>query len=449
MGTKNILFDALEHKKTERTPWVPYTGIQIGSLKEYSATELLQDRNKMIECLLDAEFFYTPDGMPVIFDLQVEAEIFGAQLMWAEKAPPSVASHPLESTKDIVLKMPEKSEGRLPLILDVMHEMTRKIGSRTGLYGLLTGPFTLASHLRGMNLFMDMLEDEEYVKRLIAFCTDTAKTMAKYYIDAGMEIIAVVDPLISQIAPDSFSTLLAESYTEIFDEIRMQNAFSSLFVCGDATHSIKVMAKTKPDCLSIDENVDIIAAKEITDKHNVVISGNIPLTTVMLLGSQQDNQKYALDLLEKAGDKNFILAPGCDMPYDTSKDNIIGVAQAVQNPEATKTMLRHYVAKEIEIEITLPDYDNLMKPLIEVFTVDSATCAACGYMKEAAFEMKDIFETSIDVVEYKITEPENVARINKLGIKNLPAMLINGELAFSSLIPDRKTLRNRVASKLQ
>ncbi len=44
------------------------------------------------------------------------------------------------------------------------------------------------------------------------------------------------------------------------------------------------------------------------------------------------------------------------------------------------------------------------------------------------------------MVEYKITQPENVARLVKMGIKNLPSILINGELKFSSLIPSNREL---------
>jgi len=44
------------------------------------------------------------------------------------------------------------------------------------------------------------------------------------------------------------------------------------------------------------------------------------------------------------------------------------------------------------------------------------------------------------MVEYKITTPENIARMQKMGLKNLPSMLINGELRFSSIIPGNSEL---------
>ena len=56
-----------------------------------------------------------------------------------------------------------------------------------------------------------------------------------------MDIIAVVDPLVSQIAPESFDTMLADSFKAVFDYVRNKGAFSSFFVCGNATPQLEVM----------------------------------------------------------------------------------------------------------------------------------------------------------------------------------------------------------------
>lgn len=68
-----------------------------------------------------------------------------------------------------------------------MRRMKEAVGDTTALYGLLCGPFTLASHLRGNDIFMDMFDDEDYVKDLLGFCADCAKRMSDLYLDAGME----------------------------------------------------------------------------------------------------------------------------------------------------------------------------------------------------------------------------------------------------------------------
>ena len=450
MTGKELIYKQFQGESTERAPWVPYTGVQIANLKGYKADEILKDADKLLECLMEAHKQYTPDGMPVVFDLQIEAEILNCGLHWDVDVPPTVSSHPLADTKDIdTSKIPAKTDGRIPLVLDVMKRFKAAVGDTTALYGLVCGPFTLASHLRSTNIFMDMYDDEDYVKKLMAYATDVAIAVADYYIEAGMDVIGAVDPLISQISPEMFEQFMAVDFKRFFDHVRSKKAYSSFFVCGDATKNLDVMALTGPDCLSIDENIDIVEAKKVTDKHGILISGNMQLTITMLLGNQKDNQKAAIELMDKMGTKGFILAPGCDMPFGVPVENVIGVGQAVQNIEATRLMLEHYVKEDVQIDVEMPDYENLDHVLIEVLTIDSKTCAACGYMKAAADDMIQIFGSDkVEVIERSIMEPENIARLAKLDVANLPSLAVNGKVTHISLIPTRAQLEAEIKELL-
>ncbi len=137
---------------------------------------------------------------------------------------------------------------------------------------------------------------------------------------------------------------------------------------------------------------------------------------------------------------NLILAPGCDMPYDTPVENVIGVVEAVRDPERYREVMANYHAPQIDYQVDVPDYASLDRPLMEVFTLDSDTCAACGYMLSAAQRAATELGGRVDMVEYKITLPENVARMKKMGVNNLPCILIDGRLAFSSIIPNNREL---------
>ena len=146
--------------------------------------------------------------------------------------------------------------------------------------------------------------------------------------------------------------------------------------------------------------------------------------------------KYVVDLLDQLDTRNLIVSPGCDMPYDVPVENVIGVVEALRDPEGARLMLANYHAQEIDLDsVALPDYTSLPRPLMEVFTLDSSTCAACGYMLHAAERAAEALAGKVDMVEYRITRPENVARMMKMGIKNLPCILVNGELKFSSSDP--------------
>jgi uroporphyrinogen decarboxylase len=447
---KELLYATLKHEnKSTAIPWVPFAGVHAGFLKGYNAKEVLLDKEKLVASLLEVKKIYDPDGMPVIFDLQVEAEILGCELLWAEQAPPSVATHPLAGNKNIPESLPKKTDGRIPLILDAMHTLKAKIGESTALYGLITGPFTLASHLRGTDIFLDSVDDPAYLHSLIAYTTEVAKVMARYYMEAGMDVIAVVDPLVSQISPKMFKTFLLEPFAEIFRFIREKQRFSSFFVCGDATKNLHVMCESGPDCIAVDENIDMTAAKLITNEFNITLSGNIPLTTCMLLGNQQDNMKYVVDLLDRVSHFNLIISPGCDMPYSVPVENTIAVMQAVRETDVVRSIVENYTRAEMDIPVEIPDYGALQKPLIEVFTLDPDTCAACSYIWLAAKRVKETLGEQVDLQLYRLTELESIARVKKMGVEKIPSIYINGELKYSSIIPGQSEFMEEVQKYLK
>ena len=448
MHGKALIFEVLKGNHVERTPWVPYTGSQIANLKGYTAEEMFKDADKLFECCLEAEAQYSPDGMTPMFDLQVEAEILGCDLTWYANTPPTVCSHPLSGELIIPTRRIQKTQGRIPLIHDVMRRF-KAAKPDVAMYGLVCGPFTLASHLRGTDIFMDMYDNEDGVKALVSYCEEVVREVAQMYIEAGCDIIAAVDPLVSQISPDMFETFLTEPYTAFFAAMREQGVPSSFFVCGDATKNIEPMCLTRPDCIAIDENVDIVAAKKITDAHDITISGNLQLTITMLLGTQQDNQKAALELMDKMGTRRFILAPGCDVPFDAPASNLIGVGQAVHNGEAVRKALENYVAKDNLPDIELPDYANLEYVLVEAVTIDSKTCAACGYMVATANNAAKPYGDKVKVVERSIMYPEELAFVSKIGLTNLPSLLINGEIRHISLIPTVEKLRSEIEEAMK
>jgi len=448
MNGKQLISSVLKHETASRVPWVPFAGIHAGILKGYTAIEVLMDGDKLLESLLEVNKLYRPDGQPIMFDLQLEAEVLGCELYWIEDGPPSVKTHPLAGTDEIPSKIPSKEDGRFPIVLDVMRKMKKKVGEHTSLYGLICGPFTLASHLRGTDIFLDMVKKPDYVKSLLEYTTKVTKEVVDFYIEAGMDVIAIVDPLISQLGPKQFTKFCEGPFGEVFDYIREQKVFSSFFVCGNAIRNLEGMCLTRPDGISIDENIKMETAKEITDRYNIVLSGNIPLTTTMLFGNQQDNMKYVIDLMDGLNHHNLIISPGCDMPYAVPPQNVIAAAQAVYEPELVREMIKNYISVDDSIVVDLPNYKELERPLVEVFTLDSASCAACTYMWGVAMDAKRHFGDRIDVIEYKYTIRENIARTKKMGVANLPSIYINGEIKYSSIIPDQTELFGEIEKLL-
>lgn len=218
MTGKQLLLRALKNETTERIPWVPFVGCHAASLIGVNAEEYFKSSDHIVSGVSKAIELYRPDGIPSLFDLQLEAETMGCRLQWAPENPPSVASHPLESDMKLSeLKIPTKEDGRFPIVLDATKRICDMHGENVAIYGLITGPFTLALHLRGTNIFYDMVDDPDYLKELMEFAKNVAIATADMYMDTGCDIIALVDPMTSQISPSSFREFVSPYVTAVFD----------------------------------------------------------------------------------------------------------------------------------------------------------------------------------------------------------------------------------------
>jgi uroporphyrinogen decarboxylase len=264
MSDKTLLLKALRNEATERTPWVPFVGVHGGALAGVDAETYLKSADHIVDALKIATKRYKPDGLPVVFDLQLEAEILGCNLNWAKETPPAVSSHPLNDEYDIAgLPAFSIEKGRIPLVLEAIRRTKTAIGDDVALYGLLTGPLTLALHLRGDDVLLDMFDEEDEVPELFDYCANIANQMVDAYIEAGIDVIAVVDPMISQIGPGHFNDFVAPPLNKVFDHIRAKGSLSSLFVCGNATRNLEAMCATTCDNISVDENVDMVQLGKI------------------------------------------------------------------------------------------------------------------------------------------------------------------------------------------
>lgn len=442
MTGKQRITDIMQRKPVDRPAWLPFVGCHGGHLIGEPATTYLQSADLLVAGARKARERYKPDALPVAFDLQIEAEVLGCALKWGDEVPPSVVSHPLDSLNTDALPPLDPTQGRIPLVLDALDRMKEEMGDEIALYGLICGPFTLALHLRGNEIFLDMFDDEEGVKALIDYAADRAVEMAGYYLDHGADVIAVVDPMTSQISPEHFEQFIAPGLNKVFDAIRARKAFSSLFVCGDVTRNLEVMCKTTADNISVDEQIDMAYLKQLADKENKSIGGNMKLTAVLLLGGPDDARSEAISIMDQVGDNSFVLSPGCDLPYVTPPENLEAAMEVIRDPyQREVARAANYTADADAFEdIKVPDYANDDAVILDVITLDSTSCAPCQYMMDAVQKAAQTTQVRTYINEHKIKVRQGIGMMQKLGVQNLPTICIDGEVAFASIIPDQRTL---------
>jgi MtaA/CmuA family methyltransferase len=442
MPDKELLLTALKGGHTSRPAWVPFVGVHGGKLLDITATEYLKSSARIVQGLKKAFELYGPDGLPIVFDLQLEAEVLGCKLVWADEVPPSVVSHPLMGEGRIEdLPAFSVDKGRFPVVREAMQTLVADLGKQIGLYGLITGPFTLTSHLLGSQVFLDMLMSPERTKEIMAFATEIAKKTASFYLEHGCPIVAVVDPMTSQISAAHFEEFVSPYLNALFSHIQTQGGLSSLFVCGDATRNLEVMCRTSCDNISVDENIPLELLCTLAKKHGKSAGGNMRLTTVLLLGKPADAMLDAIRCIDVGGNQGFVLAPGCDLPYDTPVANLQAAAAMVHDDYQRQVARMTVTVTDMGPfdDIKIPDFRAEKSVILDVITLDSTGCAPCLYMLDAAIRAAEKAGVPVDVREHKIKSREGIGYMTRMGVKNIPTVCIDGEVKFISQIPDSET----------
>lgn len=440
MTSRDRVLKALRCEDVDRTPWIPFVGCHAGALIGATAEDVLRREDKMLKGMKEAIKRYDPDGIPVTFDLQIEAEVLGCTLAWAKENPPAVTTHPLANGVKLAdLKVPGPNEGRIKLAVSVARKL-RKAHPDIALYGLITGPFTLALHLMGTDIFMKMFDQPQEVRELMEFTREVCRAMAGYYIDAGCDVVAVVDPMTSQISADQFAEWVTPSARPVFDYIRSRKTLGSFFVCGHAQQNVVAMCDCKPDNISVDENIPLQYVKEICLPRNVSFGGNMQLTTVLLLGKPADAQKNAIACLEVGGTKGYLLAPGCDLPFAVPPENLEAI------PLVVGDAYQREIAKTLSVEtaigghLDMGEYGEADKVIVDIVTLDSEACAPCQYMVDAVKKVAPEFAGIVVWREHKIKYRESLVFMTSLMVRNVPTICIDGKITFVSRIPPRDEL---------
>ncbi len=87
------------------------------------------------------------------------------------------------------------------------------------------------------------------------------------------------------------------------------------------------------------------------------------------------------------------------------------------------------------------------KITIDILTLDSVQCAACGYMTESIAALPSDVQKMIEYKEWSIKTKEGVGKFLELKGKVLPTICIERDLVFESIIPQYEELIDEMAKR--
>ena len=310
--SKQLLIDATCGKRTEKPPWVPYAGVNAAFLIGEKADVYFKDPVILAKAMVEAARQYKADGIPMVFDLSVEAEAMGCELEYWEDNVPSVRSHPCETrTPDEVgLTPPSREDGRWPVLFEAAKIAKPQLDELDcAMIGLVTGPLTLASHLAGVRIFTAVKKKPEFAMAVCEFAGKVAKVAAEFYAEMGCDIIALVDPVASQIRPETFKEFVTPNCQPAVQAIKEAGLPSNFFICGDCTKVLEEVCQVGTDAFAVDEQLNLNFVRDMARKYGKGFGGNLKLTLALSLGLLSPRED-ALISLAAGGNHGYIFAPG-------------------------------------------------------------------------------------------------------------------------------------------
>lgn len=306
-------------------------GLLSARLSNTTIKENLLSADAQFKTLSNLVDTYNIRTVPCPFvDNTVLPEACGCEIFYQENAAASVKTHPIKTREELAkLKIPDpRKDGRLPEHLKAVKLICEHYPDNPK-SGSITGPFTLAIHLGGLeDVLMNTVSDPEFVDDLVDFSTRATAEFARAQIELGCNSIFIGDPAAALLDPPSYAKYAAAPVKKLIDELQVP---MMLHICGDTTHIIEDMCATGVKGISVDAPVDI---KAIVPKvpEDVILLGNLDPIGVMMNGTPQQVIEEAKALLDKmSGVPNWRFCTGCDLPPDTPLENLNALMEVLEN----------------------------------------------------------------------------------------------------------------------
>jgi uroporphyrinogen decarboxylase len=273
---------------------------------------MLKDPEILAKGVVNAAKRYKADGIPLVFDLSVEANSVGCDLKWWPDNVPSVTTHPCsdKTPADAGLKLPTKESGRWPVLYEAARIARPQLDELDCcLMGLFCGPLTLAAHLAGVRIFTDVYKHKEFAAEVCKFAGEIGARAAEFYVEMGCDIIANVDPVASQIRPETFREYVTPNSQASTKVINDSGKTSAFFICGDATKVMVEVCKIGTHGFAIDEQMNMNFIRDLARKYKVGFGGNLKLTLALSLGLLSPRED-AIVSIAAGGHEGYTFAPG-------------------------------------------------------------------------------------------------------------------------------------------
>ncbi len=284
-----------------------------------------------VECLLRYYDRYRPDAVWISTDTWVTAESMGAPVKSKGQNLPlgGPSQGFIASPRDLDRIPPPDpyTQGRQPLMLEVLFRVAEKIGTEVFTVGCFDqSPFSLACQALGMTAMMTkIMEDRPLVDAVMEKSLEYALAYAEAMAACGADMLSTGDSAAGLLGRNRYASIALPLEKRLFGGLKSRtHKYLSLHICGDTTEIIADMAESGAHVLEIDHFVRLEDAfHEVGDV--VALWGNLDSVSVLLQSNRQEVAAKAariLSAVQAAGGWRLILSSGCILAPGTPSENI-------------------------------------------------------------------------------------------------------------------------------
>lgn len=335
MNSLERIVAAVKLEKPDRVPVTPLSITRSLRVSGYTTEECLYEPEKMADGKLAGSKRFDDDAIVAGSDLFVEAECLGSKIKIYEHTP-VVVDYFIKEKSDIdKLKMPDPAkDGRMPFVCKEIELLKKAVGDTKIVVPVTGGPVTSASQLYGPEqLLIAMIEDPEWVHKLVSFCKDVSMTYWDALVKAGAHAIVMLEPFSSNtiLSPEQYEEFTSPYVKEIFEFSWSKGVVGVNHICADTSMIWEQMSSVGALALQVDHPISMKECKEKVG-NKICISGNVHPIDYMLYGTPEAVYWKCREVIEEAGNgSGFILGSGCDLNPTTPEANILAMVQAAKD----------------------------------------------------------------------------------------------------------------------
>ncbi len=341
---QSLLMRAYRGEKTSVTPcwFMRQAGRYLPEYRElrqkHSMLEMIRTPKLAAEVTLQPIRRFQFDGSIIFADILNPLIGMGIEVDFIEGEGPKIFN-PIETTKDVSkLKVPAAVDN-IPYTLEAVSLVASELDKlNIPLLGFSGSPFTLSSYMiegrpaEGLSKTLQFAKDNpeswnELQEKLAHVVSDNLVAQNL----AGGSAIQLFDTWVGSLSREEFSTLALPHIKSIIELVKAKTDAPLLYFAKNANHLLPTIKDLGFDALSIDYNISLSEADNLTD-NRFPLQGN--LDPVLLKGSKDELEKRTLEILEEGTKlKSHIFNLGHGILPQTPPENVSLVRELVRSYE--------------------------------------------------------------------------------------------------------------------